>query len=294
MKEQVKLVVLLPVGALSSKNQLSFIVDTIESIIHYTTPDRRIVIQDNSSPLHLGSKLIERFPELILVRAPLNYGMYGGLYKSLSLSLLHIHAAYDFQVLLKLDTDALITGPGLEEDAIDCFAAHPNVGEMGAYLYEGDGIEWPRNRLSFETGLLGWLTDRERAVRLRHLWQLAQANGYRAGEHILGGAAFYSPRLIDRLVQGDFLMREEIRRSKLQEDHLTGLLCKAVGLDLYGFQIPNHPLAVAYQGLPASPETLAMAGAKVIHSTRFWENRNETDIRAFFKARRHESVPVTA
>ncbi|MBK8020905.1 MAG: hypothetical protein IPK19_05615 [Chloroflexi bacterium] len=62
MKEQVKLVVLLPVGALSSKNQLSFIVDTIESIIHYTTPDRRIVIQDNSSPLHLGSKLIQRFP----------------------------------------------------------------------------------------------------------------------------------------------------------------------------------------------------------------------------------------
>ncbi|MBK8020903.1 MAG: hypothetical protein IPK19_05605 [Chloroflexi bacterium] len=140
----------------------------------------------------------------------------------------------------------------------------------------------------------GWLTDRERAVRLRHLWQLAQANGYRAGEHILGGAAFYSPRLIDRLVQGDFLMREEIRRSKLQEDHLTGLLCKEVGLDLYGFQIPSHPLAVAYQGLPGAPETLAMAGAKVIHSTRFWENRNETDIRAFFKARRHVSVPVTA
>ncbi|MBK8020904.1 MAG: hypothetical protein IPK19_05610 [Chloroflexi bacterium] len=42
-----------------------------------------------------------------------------------------------------MDTDALITGPGLEDDAIDCFAAHPNVGEMGTYLYEGTGSSGP-------------------------------------------------------------------------------------------------------------------------------------------------------
>ncbi|MFQ3567056.1 MAG: hypothetical protein SNJ59_08645 [Aggregatilineales bacterium] len=292
MKDQVKLVVVIPVGGLSSKNRFEHIVDTVESVIHYATPSRRIVIQDNSSPLHLGQRLLDLFPELTVVRAPINYGMYGGLYKSISLALIHIHAAYDFEVLYKMDTDALLTGYGLEDDALAYFRQNPNVGQLGTYLHTGDGIAWPRSRLRHETSAIGWLRDRKRCATLRYYLQMAHSSGYVDGEHILGGVAIYSAKLITRLAQGDFLLREELRRTRLQEDHLFSLLCKSVGLDLASFELPEHPFAIAYQGLPAAPEALAEAGAKAIHSTRFWQNLSEDSIRAFFKARRDEQVPA--
>jgi hypothetical protein len=143
-------------------------------------------------------------------------------------------------------------------------------------------------------GTRGWLQDRQRASLLRYYYQLARSNGYSSGEHIIGGAALYSPKFIEKLVQGDFLLREDLRRTKLQEDHLWGLLCKAVGMEIASFQIPEHPLAVVWRGLPCSPQELLANNAKVIHSTRFWNEMNEDRIRAFFRAHREtqELAPV--
>ena len=137
MKQQVILVVVIPVGALSTKNRYEHMVDTIESIQHYATQNHKIVLQDNSAPMHLGDRLLKEFTQLIEARAPLNYGLFGGLYKSLSLALLHIQSTYKFQVLMKMDTDALMTGPGIEDDAIRFFDGHPDVGEIGHRLHEG-------------------------------------------------------------------------------------------------------------------------------------------------------------
>ena len=294
MKEKVKLVVVIPIGTLSAKNRYEHMVDTIASVEHYTRNDCRIVLQDNSSPLQLGKKLKGLFPNVDVVRAPINYRMFGGLYKSLSLALLHIHASYDFQVLLKMDTDALMTGYGLEDAAAEFFGRNPQVGEIGNHVFDGKGIEWPRRRLINETNMLGWLRDRQRCATLRYYLQLARTHGYQLGEHILGGAALYSPVFIERLVDRGFLLREELSRCVLHEDHLFGLLCKAVGLELAGRTVPEFPLAVVWRGLPSSPESLAENGASVVHSTRSWQGMNEDDIRAFFRARREAAPPTSA
>ncbi|MBI5667930.1 MAG: glycosyltransferase [Chloroflexi bacterium] len=286
MRQSVKLVVLIPVGTISNKNRFEYMVDTIESIIHYTTPNRRIIIQDNSSPLHLGEKLRLIFPELIVVRAPENYLLGGGLYKAESLALLHIAAAYRFQVLFKMDTDAIMLGYGLEDDAIRFFEDHPDVGIMGNYFYDGVGAAWPRERLLYETSHLGWLENRKRCARLRYYLQMANANGYIPGEHVLGGMAIYNPRFIEKLVQGDFLLREELRQSKLQEDHLFGLLCKASGMHLASFSYPDYPFQVAWQELPAAPHELMERGVKAVHSTRQWNDLNEDQIREYFRMQR--------
>jgi hypothetical protein len=286
MKTQVKLIVIIPVGTLSSKNQPRHIADTIESVIHYTTPDRRIVIVDNSSPLNFGISLQTMYPELEVIRPPVNYRMYGGLYKSLSLALLHVHASYDFELLIKMDTDALLIGAGLEDAALAVLQANSNAGVLGNYFNDGVETKWPRDRILAECSSVGWLKDRERCATLRYYLQQARAHGYQPGEHVLGGTAVFSPAFVDRLVQNGLLLREEIKRSKLQEDHLFGLFCKVTGLDLIRFAIPEHPLAVVWQGLPHSPEELVRLGAKVIHSTRYWEDMNEDEIRAFFKEHR--------
>ena len=294
MKQKVKSVIVIPVGTISSQNKYEHIADTVASIIHYASPDSRIVIQDNSNPMHLGARLQADFPELEVIRAPQNYGVDGGLYKSLSLAFLHIHATYEYQVLIKMDTDALMIHRGLEDAAIAYFEKNPNVGEMGAYVTEGQPTAWPSNRLHHEMSNLGWLSDRRRCALLRYFYQLARSNGYKAGEHVIGGAVIFNPKLIEKLVQGDFLLREDLRRTKLQEAHLWSFLCKAAGMQVASFQMPEYPLAVIERSLPRSPQELMASNAKVIHSVRAWNELNEDKIRALFKAHRetYDSEPV--
>lgn len=294
MKERVKLVVVIPVGPTSPRYSLDDVVDTIHSVVHYTTTDRKIIIQDNSTDTKVSAALSQAFPELMIIRSPQNYGLSGGLYKAESLAYLFAHSAYDFEVLIRMDTDALMTGYGLAEDAAQLFRANPNLGQLGTYMVGTNGeiseFSWPAAQLRKEISWQGWLRDRSRCEMLRELVKAAQANGYVMGEHIIGGVSILSPRFIERLVNDGLLLREELRRSVLQEDHLFSMLVKAVGMELGEFGGPEHPLANRWKGLPAHPEKLVASNKKVIHSTRFWEDMQEPEIRAFFRARRTEDA----
>jgi hypothetical protein len=286
MKQSVKLIVLIPVGPMGSSYQYDDIIDTLNSIIYYTTPDRRIIIQDNSFPMHLGERLKQTFPDLLVVRTPQNYGLYGGLYKAESLALIFAHTAFNFQVLVRMDIDAIITGKGLEDDALDFFKDNPKVGLLGNYLTSGEGVDWPNDQIQAQTNFLGWLRDRQRSDYLRKLVSMAKANGYKPGDHILGGACIFSAALVEKLVRQGFLLREELRRAKLQNDHIFGLLCKAAGMDMADFHSESKPMAVAWKGLPLSPQELVEKNKKLVHSTRFWKDMNEEQVRLFFRARR--------
>lgn len=290
MKERVKLVVVIPIGPIGPRYALDDVVDTINSVIHYTTPDRKIIIQDNSSDTHVSSTLSDVFPELMIIRSPQNYGLSGGLYKAESLAYLFAHSAYSFDVLMRMDTDALMIGHGLADDAARVFAENPNIGQLGTYMVGTNGeiseFSWPEKQLKKEISFIGWMQDRSRCELLRLLVASAQANGYVMGEHIIGGVSILSPRFIARIVQDGLLLREELRRSLLQEDHIFSLLVKAVGMELGEFGGPEHPLANRWKGLPAHPEQLVATNKKVIHSTRFWEDMKEPEIRSFFRERR--------
>lgn len=292
MKERVKLVVVIPVGPMGPKYQLDHVLDTIESVIYYTTPDRKIIIQDNSREQNIGAQLAAVYPELLVIRTPQNYGLSGGLYKAESLAYLFAHSAYEYQVLMRMDTDALMIGHGLADDAARVFAQNPNIGQLGTYMVGTNGeiseFSWPRQQLQRETSFRGWIESRHRYALLKRLVLDAQANGYQLGEHIIGGVAILNPLFIEKLVDRGLLLREELRRSLLQEDHIFSLLVKAVGMDLgeFGGPGPEHPVANKWQGLPNSPERLVEMGKKVVHSTRFWQDMKEPEIRAFFRARR--------
>jgi hypothetical protein len=271
---------------MGSSYQYDDVVDTLNSIIYYTTPDRRIIIQDNSTPMHLGERLKQTFPDLLVVRSPQNYGLYGGLYKAESLALIFAQTAFNFQVLFRMDIDAIITGKGLEDDAIQYFKDNPKVGILGNYLTSGEGVEWPRQQMSSQAGWIGWLRDSQRSGYLRKLISMARANGYKPGDHVLGGACIFSAALVEKMVRQGFLLREELRRSKLQNDHLFCLICKAAGMDMADYHSDGHPMSVAWRGMAMSPQESVEKGKKLIHSTRFWKDMNEEQVRMFFRARR--------
>ncbi|HTI98509.1 MAG TPA: glycosyltransferase family A protein [Dongiaceae bacterium] len=285
------LVVVIPVGPFCGEQ---YICDTIESIRHYTAPDHRIIILDDSGK-ETGAAIQKEFAGLDVLKTERNLGKHAGLYLNLSRGLIHASKKYAFQVLLRLDTDALIIGANPEQDAIACFKQHPGTGILGSYRTDcnGDSRDFspPRNKLRKE---LGWKHLMQAPLHrfagwyfLHQLYHRALRNGYEPGEHCMGGAYFMSRECVLRLWQGGLLSRPEIAQSGLEEDHIFGLLIHAVGLRHGDFATGNHPMGLRWRGLPCTPEELRLRGKKIIHSTRFFDQLSEPEIRNVFQAHRH-------
>ena len=292
MRQRAKLIIVMTVGPLGSGYNFEDVVDTLHSIRQYTSPDRRIIIQDNSSPVHVGEKISAMFPEVIVIRSPENYGLYGGLYKAESLAFLFAHSMFEYQVMMRMDIDALLIAPGIEEDAALYFRDHPRVGMLGNVQWSGEGTDWPRQQQLRQSSWIGFLRDRRRRRMLTNLMYQAGQAGWQPGQAVIGGAAIFNPLLIDKLVRNGLLLREEIRRMKLQEDHIFSLLCYASGMELADFHTGDKPMSVIWRGLEFSPDELLARNKKLIHSVRFWKDMREDDIRRFFRERRTDPQPV--
>jgi hypothetical protein len=277
-----------------------YVADTLESVKHYTGPDRHIVLVDDS-----GTGAVHALGDMgsdveIMVNAT-TLGPAGGLYLSLSRAYQHVFERYTFDVLLRMDTDALITGPHPEEQAIAYFARNSNVGMLGSYRWTCSGwrrdSSWARQRLQIEmTGGNAPATERSARARepdaksrvlLRRLQRRAVRNGYEMGESCLGGACYLSYRCVAGLHRNGLLNRDELRGSLLGEDHLYGLMVRAIGMKLADFDAGDSPMCLDWLNLPCSPEEIVRRGKKVVHSTKKWGDWDEPRIRAFFHSARH-------
>jgi hypothetical protein len=287
MKQKVKLIVVIPVGPLGSSYRLDHLYDTVESVLHYTTTDRRIILQDSSLPLRIGTKVQQRFPEVLLSPTPEHYGSFGGAYKAESLALLGAVTHFDFQVLVHLDIDSLWTGYGFEDDAIEYFSANPQVGMLGGFPRSPEGYQWPRRMVQLQgDSIIGMLRDPGRYGFIHPLVMNAKKNKWQVGDHVLGGAAAFSPMLLRKLAEQGLLLREEARRLHLREYHIFSLLCRAVGMEIADFAQESQPMAVAWDKLPAAPETLVKLNKKIVHAVRDYQGMTADEVRAFFRAHR--------
>ncbi len=293
--KETTLVTVIPVGPTC---KLDFVLDTIESVVHYiTSPNVSIVLDDSGKGT--GSAVQERFPEVVVLPTERNYGKDAGLYLNLSRGFAFAYENYAFDVLLRMDTDALVIGPDPEVDAIDYFRQHPGAGIIGSYRVDCNGdtrhFFWGRNQLAKEVSVTAGQVGRDprEAGRqfLRQTLDQSRKYGYEDGEHCMGGAYFTSRECIGRLYENRLLSREEISWSKLQEDMLFGLLMYSVGLQHGDFATGEFPMGLRWRGLPCSPEDLSRRRKKVTHSTRFFKTLTEPEIREYFRARRQKDVP---
>ena len=87
----------------------------------------------------------------------------------------------------------------------------------------------------------------------------AVKNGYRLGEHMLGGA-FILFRMcfeeIVRLYPYDLMTRNEVYRISIGDDVIFSLLAFASNFRIEDFGRPSDPLAVAQDYLPISKEEI--------------------------------------
>jgi hypothetical protein len=299
VRQSVAAVVVVPVGPGCREE---FVADTVESALFYMAPGTRVLLADNSFK-GTGRRVRERFPDgtVDVLVTEEHAGKFGKLYVTLAVAFAHALDAYDdFPVLLRMDTDALVTGPRPEADAAALFAAEPAVGIAGQYpnWYDGTPTDWswPREQVLKQSGSLRSLvTHPRRGLALRDAYKRAAANGYEAGVHVFGGAYFVSRDCLERLRAAGLLPRVALGDAYLQEDHLFGLLVKAVGKEMGDLASRDGPFACAWQDLPAPPDEVLRRGKKVVHSTRRCGNLGEEEIRAAFRAARQGAqVPAVS
>ncbi|HEU4472150.1 MAG TPA: glycosyltransferase family A protein [Flavisolibacter sp.] len=291
MKQFFEMVVVIPVGP---GCRPEYIGDTINSLVYYSRSSFKIILADDSHK-GTGKRVQEQWPDVDLLPMKAPMGKLCGLYITLSLAFRHALDRYRFDVLLRMDTDALVIGKAPEKEAIALIKSDPGIGIAGQYPFDYNGLPWD---ISWPKSKLQWITNRKMGLllnplphwRLRKLHRRAVAKGYRTGESVFGGACFYSEACLLALEAAGLLPHHGLRSIKLEEDHLFALLASSIGFRLGDLSSGNLPFGCAWKGLPASPARLFDSGKKIIHSTRFWENMGEEEIRAFFKRKREQPV----
>lgn len=293
VKKEVEVVVVIPVGP---NTPVAFVKDTIDSYIFYTKASYQFIIADDSQQA-IGKALKTYLPDIDVIATVKPMGAWAGLYINEATAFQHAVLNYRFKALLKLDTDALVIGSAPEEAALKLFVNHPQIGMAGQYPndYEGSAwdIAWPRSRVL--NGATTWKFIRRPVANwyLRKLYFKAKANNYEAGESVFGGAYFMRYDCLLKLFEQGLLPHKKLIGLNMGEDHIFSLLVKAVGYELGTLSLPGQPFALAWKGLPASPEKLHAEERKIIHSTRFWNDMTEEKIRRYFQQHR-QAVPLVA
>lgn len=278
-----EVVVVIPVGP---GNRVAFVADTIASYCHYATRTYKIIILDDSKQ-GLGAELKELFPQADLLLTPRSRGGWAGLYINLSIAFQYALDHYQFKLLLKLDTDALIIGPGPEVQALVQFEANELAGIGGQYPHDYDGKvwnnRWPRQRIL--NGTRSWKFFRRPLANLRliKLHRSALKNGYLTGESVFGGAYFLGEKLLKTLSAEKQLPDSRLGALNLGEDHIFSLLARAYGFTLESLSGRGKPMGCAWKELPVSPEVLLADEKKIVHSIRRWADMDETALRVYFK-----------
>jgi hypothetical protein len=288
VRAKVRIAVLVPAGPRDD------VFDTLASVVRYTDSSRVILVVDDTGSLTSGSnaaRLSDLSCDIAVIPAVAGLpGLFGRLWVKLSAGYQWILDRYEPGLVMRLDADALLIGPGLERQAEQAFAGDPAVGLLGSYkVGPDDGLRdfsWAARQIRREAGLQGLLQPSMRKA-IRSYYLLARRNGYTDGEHVLGGAYIHSSAAIHAIARNGWLENSQLLKdSHIGDDHLISMLTVAAGYRIADFGGSASPMALAWRGLPAHPADLLARGKLVTHSVRSWQDLTEQQIRAIFAAAR--------
>ena len=264
-----------------------FVVDTLESIVYFS-PKARIIIVDDSRR-EMGPQLAKRFD--LTVKSARARGVLGGLYLNLSDGFREA-LTRRFRILVRLDTDALISGSDFEAKALARFDSDHTLGSLGSFRigYSAVGVRsarWAKQRILIYFAIRAWTRPRAAKVVAEILWR-ARKEGYEWGDAIMGGAAVYRYEAVRALDDCHLLGRTELAETGLQEDYIFGLCLLSIGFHLgeFGNRFDDLPMGVDWRSLPATPSELMQLGKSIIHSTKGFEKMDEQTIRDEFRMAR--------
>lgn len=271
---------------------LSRLDDTLDSVQHWLGTDLDLLlVVDDSGEAAIEQALARRGPGLTRVSTGrAGSGLNGGLFDVTCLALRTVLERSTAPVVLQLDTDALVVGPGAHTAAAAHFAAHPEVGLLGSYRWTctGQPRDFSPASRAIARDLRPWNTKRhpELSLVMARTLRAARKHGYEDGEHVLGAAYFMSRSCLESLARGGWLSRRTLRHSAMADDQLLSLVVRAGGWRIDDFARDGQPLAVVWKGLPWPLEEILEREKSIIHSTKDHDGLRENDVRQFFAGRR--------
>lgn len=294
MKPFFNLVVVIPIGP---NCKVEFICDTIQSVEYYVHSTYKILLSDDSQK-NTGERIKELYPQVEVLKIDHNYGKGSGLYFTLAYAYDYALEHFAFNALLRLDTDALIIEHDPEVAAVSLFEKQPDVGMAGqvirgSFAPDEFGNKWD-NRYAREMFIsiakmftANFAKHAYKNWTLRKIMFKAILNGYDFGDFVFGGTYIFSYSGLLALKEKGLLPLTKLSGiNYLEEDHLFSLLIMYAGLKLGDLGSDGLPFGCAWRGLPASPEQLTSKKKRIIHSTRFWNDMKEDEVRSYFRSRR--------
>src|SRR5262249_30360913 len=131
-----------------------------------------------------------------------------------------------------------------------------------------------------------------------YLWA-AEANGYRRGDNVFGGAYFITRDCLLAAQELGGLRVPWAWHSKIMEDVYFSMLTLAAGFRLAHFAAPDGPLCMEWRGLPFPARDLHASKFKLVHSvdkgpnTGPAENGGKTAREVFRELRRNGNWDVS-
>lgn len=265
--------------------------DTLDSVLAYEGSDAKVIVIDDASVSCRASVVQAEFPQVDVLRRRFPSG---GPPRNLPVVLAGIRHAlsrYSFDLLIKTDTDALVTGTSPSLAAAELFERRPEIGMAGTYLLRADGAlenyEWD----------LWVLRQTERWSRAsRAMMDRARAGGY-DGTKVHGGIYAISRAALEALAtSGDSAWREPWW-TPLGEDFWVSILVLANGFGLASLGGPGEAFVVASKYTPLAKERVLAEGKVAIHSVRRGaDGEDEATLREFFRQARNgnQARPATS
>lgn len=286
--------VLIPAGP---NTQPEYLNDTIESVNHHIGAVNCTVAVIDDSRRKRFAYVGDLFPNAVVTEAA-DYGegeksdTRGSLFAKQVSAIRRLMWRYRFDVLLRMDTDALMIGNAPHEDALALLDGHLDIGMVGAFTRRGDGSDKKAamaakgQQLTRDMGLRCWLKDPALVSTLRSLVRRAEGHGYTRGDMCTGGACFMAPRALSAMEKQGLLDLDVLSRSALMDDMLMALLCCAAGYKLSDLPADRDVLAINWRGLPVPLDALVAHNKKIVHPIKDDDPSVEPAVRAYFRERR--------
>ena len=188
---------------------------------------------------------------------------------------------YEFEVLLKIDTDALCVRRGVFDAAEEAFRADARLGMAGTYLPD-TSHESDRHRYAWLVPLI-----EEEAARdpvLRDALAAAKQNGYADGEHVQGGVYVISREALAAMDDLGYLAWRPRRGVLLYDDMIVSIFVRAAGFRLGGLE-DGAAIRSAPNSLPMPLTDIASRPPAVVHTVRAgYDGEDEAAVRRYLAA----------
>jgi hypothetical protein len=278
-RQEVRSVIWVPVGPGSAPA----LWDTIDAIKASDGDDSQIVVVDDCTLDCRAAVVHERYPEVDVVRNRLPTGGPPNLWRPCQLAMRHALERYDFEQLVKLDSDAIVLAPEFSARSIERIAQTPRAGLAGAFCERPDGSEESDRWYHAAVLERELLQDRvlEQATRR------AEEAGWRRGEIVQGGVMFLTREACQALYREGYVDWQRRWSSTISEDLALSLFVRAAGFELVSIGGRDGLVAVANKFLPLPKEQLADGSFLAAHSVRVgYDGESEAQLRAFFAQQR--------